>query len=539
MSYIRLHSVERDASGKIVKGSAAIYQSVYKKTGKKNHCTPKQIERLGKVIWLSDDGKSGIFLSKTRGLVEYDSKGNLFQEVANDDPRIAGHGLFVEPSVHTVFGDSYLLLRFMQGILMPAILSKTFESETDFQRFLCHCLHSILKEGARITCDLFVQKSVISHLADRVPLDSLRTDTAFFTMMGDDRVKLRFFKAYIEAMRKRHPDFGKGCYVDSTPLPNEARDNPFNALCSHGVGHAAVQTRLVLVLDEATGLPVWFTLIPGNVLDVNTIKQVAEDVEDSLGITIDSMVLDAGYVTQELVKSCCIGAPRRMTARMPARKGYPYKKLYSDVRKMLGDGKYSFLRNSHWYFGYKKKITLFEKEIWAYVYVDKFNATVNSAKWVMEHEEEYGKMSAAEKSWTEVSFGYFVLLSNKDMTPAELLDDYFGRTGIESVIKTAKEYVNLLPLCKWNVTTISGKILLDIIDLIIYLQLREKMAGENRAVTEMFGNAQSLMCHCDANGTIKIETPNKKVKEFAKSLGTKIPAFIKLSELKKMAFGKM
>ena len=159
----------------------------------------------------------------------------------------------------------------------------------------------------------------------------------------------------------------------------------------------------------------------------------------------------------------------------------------------------------------------------------------------MEHEEEYGKMTMAEKSWTEVSFGYFVLLSNndKDLTPEELLDDYFGRTGIESVIKTAKEYVNLLPLCKWNVTTISGKILLDIIDLIIYLQLREKMAGENRAVTEMFGNAQSLMCHCDTNGTIKIETPNKKVKEFAKSLGTKIPAFIKLSELKKMAFGKM
>ena len=120
-------------------------------------------------------------------------------------------GFHVAPSV-LFFGDSYLLPRFMQGILMPTIVSKMFESGTDFQRFLYHCLHSILKEGARITCDLFVQKSVISHLADRVPPDSLRSDTAFFTMMGDDRVKLRFFKSYIEAMRKRHPDFGKGCY---------------------------------------------------------------------------------------------------------------------------------------------------------------------------------------------------------------------------------------------------------------------------------------------------------------------------------------
>ena len=56
---------------------------------------------------------------------------------------------------------------------------------------------------------------------------------------------------------------------------------------------------------------------------------------------------------------------------------------------MLGNGKYSFLRDSHWHFGYKKKITLFEKEVWAYIYVYKFNATINSAKWVMEQSRNY------------------------------------------------------------------------------------------------------------------------------------------------------
>ena len=112
-------------------------------------------------------------------------------------------------------------------------------------------------------------------------------------------------------------------------------------------------------------------------------------------------------------------------------------------------------------------------------------------------------------------------------------------TDIESVIKTGKEYVNLLPLCKWNETTISGKILLDIIDLNIYLMLRKKMGGAKKSVTEMFGTAQSLMCHCDKNGIIKIETPNKQVKEIAKLMGAKIPAYMKLSNLEKMALGKM
>ena len=67
MSYIRAQFIERDETGRIIKGSAAICEAVYtRKPGKKSHSVQKQVERLGKVIWLSDDGKSGIFLSKTR-----------------------------------------------------------------------------------------------------------------------------------------------------------------------------------------------------------------------------------------------------------------------------------------------------------------------------------------------------------------------------------------------------------------------------------------------------------------------------------------
>ena len=188
MSYIRVQFVERDESGRIVKGSAAICEAVYsRKPGKKSHSTQKQVERLGKVIWLSDDGKSGIFLSKTRGLVEYSVRDNQFQEVSPDDSRIAGHGLFTSPGMHTVFGDAYLLLRFMHSTGMTDVMAGVLGTGAGGQRFLCHCLHSILKEGGRITCDLFVQKSVLSYIVDGVPLSSLRTDSAFFTMMGETR----------------------------------------------------------------------------------------------------------------------------------------------------------------------------------------------------------------------------------------------------------------------------------------------------------------------------------------------------------------
>lgn len=62
-------------------------------------------------------------------------------------------------------------------------------------------------------------------------------------------------------MRKTNPNFGKCCYVDSSPLPNDIDNNPFNALSCHGVDSSSIQTRLVLVLDEETGLP---ALMAGN-----------------------------------------------------------------------------------------------------------------------------------------------------------------------------------------------------------------------------------------------------------------------------------
>ena len=129
-----------------------------------------------------------------------------------------------------------------------------------------------------------------NYMLSDVPLPSLRSDTTFFTFMGSDHVKVAFFKAFVEFMRKTYPSFGRGCCVDSTPLPNDIADNPFNALCRHGVTSCEVMTRLILVLDEDSGLPVWYDIIPGNVLDINTIMNTINDVADTLDIEIQSLI---------------------------------------------------------------------------------------------------------------------------------------------------------------------------------------------------------------------------------------------------------
>lgn len=530
MAFIKAQKIIRDESGNVISGSAAVVDSVYVKTGSKSHSRQVVREKLGRVLYLSEDKKLGVFQSPTRGLVEYDASTDSFSEVDRNDLRINAEEFFPEPEIHTVFGDAYLLLQFLEKCGLISVLRSVFSKDEAYERVLCHILHGVLKDGSRISCDNFIDKSFVSYVFGNVPIGSLHSDTRFFTLLGDDGAKMSFFKAFVAHMQKKDPAFGKGCYVDSTPLPNDIDDNPFNALCCHGVASSEVMTRLILVLDEAGGLPVWYDIIPGNVLDINTIMTVVNDVADSLGIEIDSLVLDAGYVSKELVKAFHIGTEKTIIGRMPARKGYPYKTLYWEVKDLISRGKYAFVRKHHAYFGFRKEIEIFGHHEYAYIYVDQYTALKRFSDYLSEHEEEFTELKLKDKDWMTVKYGYFVLISNRDLTPKELLSEYFGRTDIEVVFKTSKEYLDLLPLSKWTDQTVRGKILHDIINTIVLLMLRKQLNHSGRSTSEIFGRCQGLMCSKNSKGIVNVETPSKQAKEYYKLFKIPVPAHVELSK---------
>lgn len=540
MAYIDYQKVKYDENGNITSGSASIRDTVYDKNVK-GRCSHPLIENLGKVIWIAEGRKSGIFQSPIRGLVEYDVLTNTFSDVERTDPRIQSAGLFQEPLVHTVIGDSYLVLKFMEKNGLIELLRKVFLPKKDYERVVCHLVHSIARNGSKISCDDYAAKSFISYLLKDIPVTSLGADTVYFAMMGDDTVKVRFFQSFVKMMRKEHFKFGNCCYIDSTPLPNDVSDNPLNALCSHGIGSVAIQTRMVLVLDDETGLPVWFQTIAGNILDLSTINMIRENLKEILDIDIYHMVLDAGYITKNLINQYNIDTPPvfdekgeehkpLFIGKMPARRGFGYMALYRDVRTMIFNAKYEFIRGGHTYFGYQKQIEVFKKKEYAYIYVDKDNALQLGRKWRQDNENLYEKMSVKEKNWYSVKSGFFVLLSNDKKDPKVLLDEYFSRTQIENVFKTAKEYLQILPLNKWTFETVSGKLLSDCISTIIYLLLQKKLDKSKLATTRLFGQVQSLMCLKTHDGIIHVETANKQVRNAYKAVGILLPTTFKLSD---------
>lgn len=522
MAFIHVHNKIFDNNNNIVGGTASIMKSFYIKDNS-YHSKQETIERLGKVVFLSPDGKSGIFESPIRGLVEYDVITDTFTNVDINDDRIKDKNITISSMVHTIFGDSYLLLEFLNKHNLLNIFRELFIDDNDYERFLSHLCYDILKDGSHVSCDNFITRSFLSYLIPDLGIPSLKCDSRFFKIMSNDKLKLDFFKKFIKHMRNKYPNFGKATYVDSTPLPNDISNNPFNALCSHGIGQVSIQMRLVLILDQETGLPVWFEIIPGNILDINTLNQVTEDVLVSLDIKINSYVLDAGYVSKDIIQAFSIGTNQTIIARMPAKKGYPHKELYKNTKELFHKGKYQFKRKDYTYFGIQRNIKIFESNIYEYVYLDHYNATKGFNNYLENHEEDYEKMNEKDKDYQMVKDGYFVLVSNQNKTPKEILEEYYCRTDIEKVFKTAKEYLKLMPLNKWNEDAVRGKIFTDMISTIVYLLIRRDLKDEEISISDMIGCTQSLMCFRNNNGMVNVECANKKVKECYKALCIDIP----------------
>ena len=158
-----------------------------------------------------------------------------------------------------------------------------------------------------------------------------------------------------------------------------------------------MQARLAVCLDSASGLPVWYSLFSGNIQDMSALMDELEDVETSVGVPIDELVLDAGYITKSLITA--YNADDKIvefTGRMPARKGFPFKTLYHRCGQSIHQAKYSFDRNGHTYFGRRFEEVLFEKKVYLYVYIDKDRALSLGRSYRQNNREEYEKLSDKE-----------------------------------------------------------------------------------------------------------------------------------------------
>lgn len=548
--FIKYQKIVRNNVGTIVSGSASLLSSSYmpNKEGnhKKSHSRESVVEKLGKVIWIDQDDRSqAIFLSPTRGLVFYDLSTDVFTPIDPQDPRLSGTKVASQPPrSHTNFGLFYLFFSELEKTPFLNVLRSAFTDQKLYKKVLAHLMHGCLRNGSSVKCGEFLTGSCLSYILDGIPVSTLDCDTPYFSALADDNLKVRYFRAMMTEMRKEHPEFGRCCYVDSTPLPGEAENNPYNALSSHGTDGTVTQCRLVLILDIQTSIPVWFEIIPSNVLDKSTIMSIITDIRATLAIEIDMYDLDAGYARAELFElfnrnnsiytdKQNVQRDHTVLIRMPATNGYPRDELYIQSKPAFYDPDYEFDYETHTFFGKRYEISLFGYPEFAFVYVDQTQAQDLLRGWRTRHIVEWENLSKSAKEWYRVKDGFFVLTGNKDQSPRQALVEYRGRAGIEGFFKDGKTYLQVLPLAKWTKATVTGKILHDTIETTLYRAFRKQMAPLEMSMSSLLVYMNSWECVRVSDELIEIKTPNLQVREILEKLGYTTPAHLNLEGLRK------
>lgn len=117
-----------------------------------------------------------------------------------------------------------------------------------------------------------------------------------------------------------------------------------------------------------------------------------------------------------------------------------------------------------------------------------------------------------------------------------MLDRYYGRTEIETALNCGKEYLGMLPLNKHNERTVNGKIMQDIITLIVYLRIRKVTIPTGRSVSDYIYDLQTLDCYLDGKDSLTISPPNRQAKEIYSLFGFEIPKDVSISEYRSRMF---
>ena len=520
MPPVRAQEVVRDESGRIAGGSASV-AGAGRVAGARCRSRQRVRERLGRVAGLSEGGRSGVFRSPARGLVRYDADPDGLGPPGRGDgaPTDESSGL-PEPPAHVVAGDCLPLLSVPGRSGLPGVPGEAFPRDGDCGRLLAHPPRSPPRDGSRVSCDDLVARSAASHLLPDVSVPSPGSVSAHFHAMGSDAAKVSLLRALVSAARASDPSLGTCRHVDPAPLPGGLADNPPDALPSHGVGAAAPRSRLVLVLDDATGIPAWHGVTPGDAAGAGALARVREDVEATLGAAVSSAVPDAGHAARGLV-----GGETRHLARMPARRGYPFKSMWHRARPRADRGKRLLAGGGHAHLGRHFARGALGARTHPCACVDRDRAPSRLRQTRDGRPGEREAMPGRDKDWEGARGGLLVPMPDTgEMAPASALDAHLSRAGAGQALEAAGDHLRLPPAARRAETAMRGKVPRDVTRAVATPRVRRAVAGAGRcwSPADLWGKSSSPVCL--GNGPALVPgTPNGQCRQRLGGWGPRLP----------------
>lgn len=406
------------------------------------------------------------------------------------------------------FGDGFVLNEFLKTTAIYPLLQSWSATMQDTLSALL--FYRICHTGAMMHAKNWYEGNVLKLLCKKADVASQRiSDT--LTTLGDEQLQRTFFQAYI----KQFSTTKQGIIIDATSLPNQIH-TPMTAWGLSGE-EIDKQLRFLLVVDKKTTHPLFFRSLPGNIVDVSTVKNTLQELAQH-NIKECFIYHDAGFFSEDNIKEYYTNNINFLT-RLPATRTL-YKGLIRQEAKLLESIANGTKYGRRGLFVKEKTIDLFGKKAYAYLVLDPKRKGREIERFLLENIDDKEKKQE-EQEYDFINNGIMILVSSFQIPKEEVVPAYYVRQTAEMLFGFSKDDLGILPLRVHNDQRLNGFLFLQFITLILFVELKNKL-GKKHTVEEMILTLKKLKCKVYENNII-ISELSKEQKIITEKLGIIVP----------------
>jgi hypothetical protein len=422
---------------------------------------------------------------------EYEKKQTVVN-VDNDTPLILN------------YGDTLSINTCVEKSVYAEVFKNISPKQNDtLMSLICY---KLIKSSAMQYADTWASGNYASVLYKDAGISSQQI-SVFLKELGNERLWRNFFNNYIGKIVGEKT----GVIIDSTGLPNEI-DFPLSAWGKHG-GESERETRLIMVVERNTGMPLYFRCMAGNIVDVSSLSNTIEELK-KMGVNTSFALVDAGYYSEGNVTELYKKKISFLT-RLPAGRTL-YKTLVSEHSGDMEKAENLVVYGKRALYVKRAQIDLFGYCGYAYIACDIKRKADEMTRFFIGAKED--GLSEEEINAAIQTKGKFIIISSSEIPINEVIPLYYTRQSAENLFGVTKSSLDILPVRTHSIATFRGYMMLTFLALIVYIEYKKALRGKY-TVEDALMEMSNLMCRIYDDNKLLVAEPTKKMKEICSLLG--------------------
>jgi transposase len=464
-----------------------------------------------------------IYVYEVRSYWDKDKKGARQQRVriGKRDPDTGEFIKLEKKRRSREYGPVYLLASLVEQLGLKELLEEEFPSEA--REIITAACFQIAEHKPFYLCGSWLEHIFLN---EPIELSSQRISRLLQDIGEDERAIYRFLDAWAESREEN-----EFIVFDITSVSTHGKGIDFAEWGYNRDGEKLTQVNIGMVYGEPSTLPLLYSLYPGSVPDVVTLKNMKKRLERIAKLRT-LFVLDRGFYSgKNLGELSALGSfiiPLPMSTKAARELVQTHRNALSSADNAIRVGTQIYYRvsdgveirdttyHAHLFYNEKQASDEHQRYLTFLLTVEEEVAEKNwpsAARlirfledsrpgWqqsfrVVEGEDGYTvERKRDEIRQTTERHGVFILLTNTDIPAEQALEYYRRKDGVEKLFDTMKHGIDMKRLRVHSRTSVEGLLFIEFISLIVYSEilrvLRSTGLGKKMTVEQMFYELKKL-----------------------------------------------